>query len=219
MRTVQSLTSAAGDLVEVEIIGGMAAEPPDDYEPHEDEEGDKRFGWYVACNGRIVVAADKSMTTGWGTTDWPQWHPQYSGFIGLVVFTSEKTLALPLTTTKRGIDSSSEVYKQALVLMRSVTKSWIAYTNQRKQSIEAAKQVESLASKVPIAQIPTRSEVLLPTLEVPAVARRMATVNYAVARDRLRLLAAAFGDNTMSYRDVGLKSFEYSFGDLVGEDE
>ena len=38
--------SHAGDKVTVEIVGGMAAPPPEDVHPAEDEEGDKRFGWY-----------------------------------------------------------------------------------------------------------------------------------------------------------------------------
>lgn len=60
--------------VSVQLIGGMAAPPPDSADPDENEDGDKRFGWYIACNGRIVLAADKTVVSGWGTDDWPQWH-------------------------------------------------------------------------------------------------------------------------------------------------
>jgi len=31
-------------------------------------------------------------------------------------------------------------------------------------------------------------------------------------------LASAFGNINMNYKDVGLKSFEYAYSDLVGED-
>ena len=96
------------DEVRVEIIGGMAAPPPESIDPSEDDEGDKRFGWYVVCNGRIVLAADKSNVSGWGTDDWPQWHYQYSGFIGIILFTAPNAVALPLTTTKRSVETSSE---------------------------------------------------------------------------------------------------------------
>ena len=93
--------------VMVEIIGGMAAPPPEGIDPDDAEDGDKRFGWYVACNGRIVLAADKTTVSGWGTSNWPQWHPQYSGFIGIVLFTAANAAYLPLTTTKRSVDASS----------------------------------------------------------------------------------------------------------------
>lgn len=136
--------------VTVEIIGGMAAPPPESIEPDEEAEGDKRFGWYVACNGRMVLAADKTSLSGWGVDDWPQWHPQYSGFIGIILFSAANAAALPLTTTKRSIDASSEVFRRARPRMRSVTKQWIAYTNARKQAITEAKEKEAQASPVPI---------------------------------------------------------------------
>ena len=65
-----------GETVSIEMLGGMAAPPPDSVEPDDRFDGDKRFGWYVACNSRIVMAADKSSVAGWGTSDWPQWHRQ-----------------------------------------------------------------------------------------------------------------------------------------------
>ena len=48
-----------GEEVNVEVIGGMATPPPEDITPDESKEGDKRYGWYVACNGRIVLAAER----------------------------------------------------------------------------------------------------------------------------------------------------------------
>ena len=126
--------------VEVEIIGGMAAKPPDDVEPTDPRDGDKNHGWYIACNGRIVLSADKTRITGWGTNDWPQWHSQYAGFIGIILFTSANASALPLTTTKRSVDVSSVVYMRARPRMRKITKAWTQYTNKRKGSIDEAKK-------------------------------------------------------------------------------
>jgi hypothetical protein len=127
------------DEVSVQLIGGMAAPPPENADPDENDDGDKRFGWYVVCNGRIVLAADKTTVSGWGTDDWPQWHRQYSGFIGIVLFTAAKAAALPLTTTKRSVDLSSEIYRRARPRMREVSKR-IAYTNQRKQALDEARE-------------------------------------------------------------------------------
>ncbi len=118
-----------GDVVIVEIIGGMAAAPPDSIDPSENEDGDRRMGWYVVCNGRIVLAADKTIISGWGSELWPQWHQQYSGFVGIIFFNAPKAIALPLTTTKRSVDVSSEVWRRARPKMREVTKAWITYTN------------------------------------------------------------------------------------------
>lgn len=206
-----------GDPVTVEIIGGMAAPPPESIDPDESDEGDRRFGWYVVCNGRIVLAADKSPVTGWGTEDWPQWHYQYAGFIGVILFTAAKAAALPLTTTKRSVDTSSEVYRRARPQMREVSKRWIAYTNQRKQALEEAKRRESAAVSVRLASVARQSSVTLPTLVAKPV-EKPANVNYSVPISRMKRMAKELGSINMPYRDVGLKTFDYTYRDLVGDE-
>ena len=47
---------------------------------------------------------------------------------------------------------------------------------------------------------------------------RRANVNYSVPVSRMKRLAKEFGSIQFSYRDVGLKSFEYAYDELV-EDE
>ena len=207
--------SVQDEKVAVEIIGGMAAPPPESNEPDETEDGDKRFGWYVSCNGRIVLAADKTAVSGWGTPDWPQWHRQYSGFIGIVFFTAANAVALPLTTTKRSVEVSSEVYLRARLRMRDISKDWIAYTNARKQALEEAKRKEDAAAVVSIHELEKQSSIALPRLS-SVQRQRTATVNYSVSLPRMKQLAKEIGSVNMSYRDVGLKSFDYTYQDLVG---
>ena len=205
--------------VAVEIIGGMAALPPENIDPDEIEDGDKRFGWYVACNGRIVLAADKTDVAGWGTQDWPQWHRQYSGFIGIVLFTAENAAALPLTTTKRSVDISSEIYLRARLRMRDISKEWIAYTNIRKQALDEAKEKETISMSVPVHvhDVEKQPSITLPRLS-PVQAERRANVNYSVPVSRMKNLAKELGSINMPYRDVGLESFDYTYKDLVGEE-
>jgi hypothetical protein len=207
-----------GNEVTIEIIGGMAAPPPESIEPDDDDgEGDKRFGWYVVCNGRIVLAADKTNVSGWGTEDWPQWHYQYSGFIGIILFTAANATALPLTTTKRSVDASSEIFRRARPRMRAVSKQWIAYTNVRKQAPEEAKRKEAAAAVIPIQAVARRPVVMLPALVARPV-ERPANIHYSVSVARLKKLAKEFGNINMPYREVGLKSFEYAYDDIVGEE-
>lgn len=203
--------------VSIELICGMAAPPPESSEPDEQDDSDKRYGWYVACNGRIVLAADKTAISGWGTADWPIWHRQYSGFIGLILFTAPNALALPLTTTKRSVDTASEVFRRAQPLMREATKKWIAYTNQRKQALDEAKKKEGAATPVSIFTVSRRESVRLPALNVTNVPTP-ANVHYAVPVDKMKKLASAFGSINLSYRDVGIKSFEHAYADLVGDE-
>ena len=205
------------DEVTVEIIGGMAAPPPESMDPDETADGDKRFGWYVACNGRIVLAADKTSVSGWGTPNWPQWHHQYSGFIGIVIFTAPNALALPLTTTKRSVDVSSEIFLRARLRMRDVSKQWIGYTNARKQALEEAKQKEASVATVAIHAVDKRNSMTLPKL-VPVLVESPANVHYSVPVSKMKKLAREFGSMRMAYREVGLKSFDYAYEDLVGDE-
>ncbi len=205
--------------VKVEIIGGMAAKPTEGTEPDDLNRREyNRFGWYVACNGRIVLAADKSSVAGWGLDNWPNWHPQYAGFLGIVLFSASDANHLPLTTTKRSVDVTSEVFLRARPHMRKLTKEWTSYTNLRKQAIEEAKMKEQLASAVQIRNVIHRNDVLLPQISSNTPKQSLANVHYSVATVRMKALAKALGKSTMTYRDVGIKSFEYTYDDFVGDE-
>ena len=206
-----------GTEVTVEILAGMSAPPPDDSDPSDRLDSESRSGWYIICNGRVVVAADKSDLTGWGTEGWPKWHPQYSGFIGILIFSAKDALALPLTTTKRSVDTSQPLFRRALPKMRSASKEWITYTNARKSQMEEAKALEKQAERVSIFEIPIRKETALPQLQAKP-REKVANILYTVPLKRAQALATAFGYVGMSYKEIGLKSFEYAFDDLV-EDE
>jgi hypothetical protein len=206
------------EYVSVEIIAGMAGSPPETLEPDEADIKDSRSGWFVVCNGRIVLAADKSAVSGWGTDGWPKWHPQYEGILGLVIFASENAKLLPLTTTKRSVDSSSAVYRAVMPYMREASKDWIGYTNVRKQALDEAKSIEAKAKSISIYQVPKRKALKLPPL-VPKPKRTMAHITYYVLPNRAKALADALGDINMSNRDVGLQSFEHAYDDLVGEND
>lgn len=214
---LQYIDKDSGGEVAVEILAGMAAPPPENSDPDENAETDKRYGWYVVCNGRIVLAADKTEVSGWGTDGWPQWHPQYAGFVGIIVFSSENASLLPLTTTKRSVDSASAVYRRARPKMRDASKEWIKYTNIRKQGLEAAKQFEVQAKPKSIFEVTRRETLIFPSV-TPKPKVKSANISYPMPQERVTSLANALGSVTMTYRDVGIKSFEYAYNDLVGEE-
>jgi hypothetical protein len=69
-----------------------------------------RAGWYVACNGRLVLTANQSDLSGWGVSTVPRYHPKFRQFLGLVFFESAEGHLLPWTTTKRGLNRESKIY-------------------------------------------------------------------------------------------------------------
>ncbi|WP_135556457.1 ATP-binding protein [Paenibacillus cymbidii] len=81
-------------------------------------------GWYIYCNGRLLVEADKSELTGWGNGH-NLFHNTYAMFRGYIFFDAIKSELLPWNTTKNGIDSDSKLFRYAqqkmLNIMRPVT--------------------------------------------------------------------------------------------------
>lgn len=204
-------------IVNVEVLAGMEAPPPESSDPDEEDKKESRSGWYIACNGRIVLAADKTELSGWSTDEWPKWHPQYEGFLGLILFASENAKLLPLTTTKRSIDSASAVYKKAMPHMREASRAWIDYTNVRKQALEQAKKSEEKAKPLPIYEIKVRREVSVPAL-TPKPKKPVTHIAYSMPPSRVKALADALGNINMANRNVGIKSFDFAYNDLVGDE-
>ena len=81
----------------------------------------REAGWYVYCNGRMVLDADRTRTTGWGEPRMmPRYHNQYSRFRGAALFDSDDPTLLPWNTTKDGVDEGVPIFAEAYGLMLSV---------------------------------------------------------------------------------------------------
>lgn len=121
-------------------------------------------GWTVFCNDRAVIVGDKSRLTGWGDGI-PLYHYQFSIITGIVEFRSAFADKLPVTTTKRALDTSSDIWLQAIVKMKEGMRTWISYTNNwknhprgdQKQYWEDAK---SLPLKKAITEVSRRANAL-----------------------------------------------------------
>lgn len=106
-------------------------EDEDDVSEFERDRSSATAGWTVLCNDRAVIVGDKSRLTGWGDGI-PLYHYQFSIITGIVEFRSAKAEKLPVTTTKRALDTSSDVWLEALVKMKEGMRVWISYTNKWK---------------------------------------------------------------------------------------
>lgn len=107
------------DGVEVLILAGVT--PRTDKTPQ---------GWYVFCNGRMVLQADKGESTGWGTpTLLPKWHVKFGHFVGYVYFKSTDARKLPWTTTKQNVVIDSPLYQTALSEMHVQSRPVLDFLN------------------------------------------------------------------------------------------
>jgi len=103
--------------VEVLVMAGLT--PKSDRNPR---------GWYVFCNGRMVLEANKESVTGWGDS-LPGHHVKFNHFLGYVYFKSNDANKLPLTTTKEGVERESPLYQKALGEMRLLTRPVLDFLN------------------------------------------------------------------------------------------
>jgi len=151
--------------VHAEVIVGFYRKPLTDTEINDENESPKadlsQAGWSVICNDRLVLRSDKSAMTGWGTANVPRFHNQFSSIAGLVILRSTDPAQLPLNTTKRGIETSSDVYFRLMDYMRAGVKQFTDYTNQWKTRMEEAREqfddTSALTAPDVVAAIPETS--------------------------------------------------------------
>ena len=91
---------------------------------------DKGSGWFVFCNGRTVISADKTPLTGW-SEGLPIFQPKHRPFLGTVYFVSRHADRLPWDTTKSGINEDSEIWQKAKRQMVEVGKSVTSFLDAR----------------------------------------------------------------------------------------
>ena len=194
--------------VSVQISAGLAGIPPDDSSAESKISETDLYGWFVLCNDRVVVAADKTSRTVWENEDFPVWHPQYNGFLGVASFSSTDASKLPWTTTKRDLDIQSPIYKRAITRMKQVTNKFIAYTTRRKADLEAAKAKEKATEKVSVYEIRANPELRLPTLSIRPT-RQLANICYQVPKSEVKEVASSLGNANMTATRVGKETFRY----------
>lgn len=126
------------DGVRVDLVVGLYKNLPSEKDINDELEGDapsasrETCGWTVICNDRVVLYNDKSRVTGWGEAAVPSYHPQFNAIAGIVRFRGDMK-KLPVTTTKRGLDTSSELYLAVKDQMREGMKLFTNFTNYWKE--------------------------------------------------------------------------------------
>jgi len=180
-------------------------------------------GWYVFCNGRLVLDADQSETTGWGGSyggdSIPNFHGQFNRFRGMVYFESEQSSVLPWNTTKTGVNTDSDVYGKAREKMVSMARPVIDFLN---EVSEQRREMESddkpdLEKKVEQAQLTDMTSIEVSdnqTFSGPSAEEEeqndgpeMTTIRYQEEKSRVETAKSELGVDTN--KEVGEKTFEY----------
>ena len=169
-------------------------------------------GWYVFCNGRMVLEADKTSLTGWGD-GMPNFHSKFNHFVGLVYFESTDVRKLPWRTTKQGVEKEAPVYQAALNEMRIQARPIIDYLNTMYPTELEAEGVEEreLLDNAQTVRLTEMSKAET-TFEVRRTVRQQRTnvnIQFKRPRETVERIARFLGDTTLAASKVGEYTFDY----------
>lgn len=208
-QVVPAVETYDDDGVSVRILVGLVDELTDDIPDELRPTAVERYGWFVICNDRVVLAADKSERTVWGDDEFKVWHPQYNGFGGFVFFSSEDQSKLPWTTTKRELDAASPLYRRAIAKMKILTDQFTKYTNMRKHDLEAARVAEVKKNLVEVSELTVVQPLRMPILSSVSQRSDMVSISYQRPKKDVVEMKQHLGAPGMTNKDLGIKTFEY----------
>ena len=182
---------------------------------------DKGSGWFVFCNGRSLISADKTTLTGWNNNGLPIFQPKHRPFLGTVYFVSKYADRLPWDTTKSRINEDSEIWQIARRRMVSVGRSVTTFLDSRysdEGSDTADKDFTGVANErldAIRASVGPKQVFAAPT---PKTKKTTMRVQYDAQKSHVRMIAEHLDNPGMSGSDVGRYTFDFFLRNEV-EDE
>jgi hypothetical protein len=199
------------------IVHGRADDRDRDDGDAEDAPRSAEAGWYLFCNGRLVLVADKTRLTGWGVAGNNAYHPQYRLFRGYAYLRARDSSLLPWNTTKTGVDEDSSVFRtlqaQMEVALKEVQQLLNDMKKERQYNEEGTNRplntAVAAAAETSVAALPVSERVEAPAAAPRPPAGRNQMISYSVDRDAFEAARTTLGVNTP--RDVGLETFTYYY--------
>lgn len=170
-----------------------------------------KAGWYVICNGRVVVSANKDDLTGWGSP-MPAFHSKFRGFVGLALFISEKTDLLPWTTSKRGLNRESLVFQRARNVMASVARPVLNFLNDMYPSDLQERPAERKAADTVVQRdfAPLLSKTSTSfSKKLPPAAKKTARVQFEARVSEIERIRRKLRSPGLSPSDIGKLTFNH----------
>ena len=178
-------------------------------------------GWYIFCNGRMVLEADQTKITGWDEEfddgKMRKYHADFAFFRGYVFFDCDDAGLLPWTTTKTGVDVDSPIFKAVKLEMISLMKPVLEFLTklatergeyENKEEREQEKIVE-LTPMVKYSNASTNNFFIQPILNVERREPTTQRIQYSKAIDKVVTVKAKL--RVATYKEVGEKTFDYFY--------
>lgn len=225
--------STQAGTVDVKLYAGTVSPPSKvSASRNEDESQAENFqdpgdaGWYLFCNDRLLLVADRTPITGWGSPA-AAYHPQYRHFRGFVYLSADDSSLLPWNTTKTAVDRDSEVFrivqsemKTALVAVQAVIN---RAKTERTRFDEVGVKPEILiafddAPDIPISDLSPSDRIVVPAAPIhakpisPIV--NVQRIQYSIDPERFKEVSDMLGVTTGS--EVGRLTFDYFYDKEIG---
>lgn len=202
--------------VKVRIIVGVAHSAP------------REAGWYVICNGRVILEADRSNTTGWGMVEdansaivIPSYHNQFSRFRGIVSFDSNDSALVPWNTTKTDVDQDSSIWQKTYMRMTEMMRPVINFLNELDRDIdEHTKDNSPLLSYVSSSASVKPEDLKKADFIAPArgtLSQKIKTVKIQYSKPLNQVNHLMKELSLSSAKSVGEKTFELTYKEMGGE--
>jgi len=202
------------DGVKILILCGFASKPWKN----------QKAGWYLLCNGRTTVLADKTKLTGWDA-GMPKFMPKHRGFVGIVYFFCKNPSKLPWTTTKRGINRDNLAFQFALPKMKTaatpVLRALDSVSTPAQSGIDSEKienffgaDEADFSTFIPIEKFENVLSILKTSerkfkVEKKKIKQNYLRIQYDAKTEEVEKVREILGESRMSASKVGRYTFDY----------
>jgi hypothetical protein len=182
---------------------------------------DRNSGWFVFCNGRAVINADKTPLTGWSQI-LPIFQPKHRPFTGFVFFVSGDPENLPWTTTKATVNEDSAIWQTAKRKMSLVAKEVITFLDSR-YSDEGTEfsggEVERASGRDRVSALSAAGSHSKSSFKAPAkkTLPKTTRIQYDAKISDINKITEYVDRSEMSGSEVGRFTFNYYLTKVVGE--
>jgi hypothetical protein len=189
----------------------------------------REAGWYVVCNGRVVLEANRTNSTGWGlveeasnTVQVPSFHNQFARFRGIVSFDSDDSSCVPWNTTKTDVDQDNPVWQLTFTRMKELMRPVITFLNELDTDIDEHTRDHSpmldfvnKARPVRAEELPAKSAFAAPARSSIKKSVKTIKIQYSKPQDQINFLMKELSLNSASA--VGQRTFELLYERMGGE--
>ncbi|HEV7400354.1 MAG TPA: ATP-binding protein [Solirubrobacterales bacterium] len=211
----EELDDGEGNTVQMRISAGLAAVEEGDEEIDTDDPelftGADAAGWYIFCNGRALLFADRGRLTGWGEES-PRFHPQFRSFRGYVYLSGDSSM-MPWNTAKTDVDEDSEIWVQTRKHIVKALRKAITVMNRIKREVnqrppEDRPLVIAITGARPtlVERLPERKTFELPPAP-PKISNDVKRISYSVKSDVFDRASSAM--QTEKATEIGQRTFAY----------